>query len=110
MWSFWACHVISRFIYPVVLALFSIVHHTSLNWPRLPHNGSSRGCFIPSPPYQIAEECLQSLQNKMWCRQSFFVFFISASRPTKLVMKIRNQKNIISEAQYTFSLYKRSKE
>jgi hypothetical protein len=28
------------------------------------------------PPYQIAEESLQSLQNKMWCRQrvDFFYF------------------------------------
>jgi hypothetical protein len=31
--------------------------------------------FIPSPPYQIAEESLQSLQNKMWCRQRFFFYF-----------------------------------
>jgi hypothetical protein len=32
--------------------------------------------FIPSPPYRIAEESLQSLQNKMWCRQRglFFLF------------------------------------
>jgi hypothetical protein len=49
------------------------------------------------PPYQIAEESLQSLQNKMWCRQIGFVFFISTSRPTKMVMKIRNPKDI-SEA------------
>jgi hypothetical protein len=51
------------------------------------------------PPYQMAEESLQSLQNKMWCRQRGCVFFlISASRPTKMVMKIRNPKDIISEA------------
>jgi hypothetical protein len=51
--------------------------------------------LFPSPD-KIAEESLQSLQNKMWCRQRC-VFFISASRPTKVVMKIRNPKDI-SEA------------
>jgi hypothetical protein len=56
-----------------------------------------QGMVLFPPPYQIAEESMQSLQNKMWCRQVFF-FFISTSRPTKMVMNIRNPKDIISEA------------
>jgi hypothetical protein len=47
------------------------------------------------PPYQTAEESLQSLQNKMW---TGFLKFFNFSRPTKMVMKIRNPKDIISEA------------
>jgi hypothetical protein len=51
-----------------------------------------QGMVLFPPPYQIAEESLQSLQNKMWSRQ-VLVFFISASRPTKMVMNICNPKD-----------------
>jgi hypothetical protein len=44
------------------------------------------------PPYQIAEESLQSLQNKVCSRVVFF--FIYASPPTKMVIKSRNPKDI----------------
>jgi hypothetical protein len=31
---------------------------------------AQQGMVLFPPPYQIAEESLQSLQNKMWCRQN----------------------------------------
>jgi hypothetical protein len=38
------------FTMQLVQYVFSIVHHTSLNWPRLPHNGGSRGWFYSLLP------------------------------------------------------------
>jgi hypothetical protein len=48
------------------------------------------------PSYQIAKESLQYLQNKMFRQRGFVWCVFFASRPTKMVMKIRNPKDIIS--------------
>jgi hypothetical protein len=68
LWSFWACSIIvyslgKHNFHHAAGPVYSIVHHTSLNWPRPPNGGSRGRKVLFPPPYQIAEESLQSLHE-----------------------------------------------